>query len=330
METSQKQREKEAAEFETLKAEELNKMKKEKRVFERQMRALQNVPNRKEREEIEQLKKEVADLKEEAREKKQKHKLGMDRAKKQIDDLASRNAELENEVKVLEELRLSHWNAEAPRRVQKRPKENRNPAVPPACKEERHASPKKPAANVLCDVTNGPSQPQRLHQQPRPKVEEDVASVSIVPAPLFQTQEAAKIAVPDKSASATATMQVTTTDSDTEEDFEFRLPKRYHAAQCKTVSQTSHADGKVTRVFDNGKTEVALPNGTRKETFPDGYSATYFANGDVKQIFADGRMVYFSAGTRTTQTTLLDGLQVYKFANGQLEKRYADGTKEVK
>lgn len=41
----------------------------------------------------------------------------------------------------------------------------------------------------------------------------------------------------------------------------------------------------------------------------------YFANEDVKQTFPDGKVVYYFADARTTQTTFMDGLQVFKFAN---------------
>lgn len=55
----------------------------------------------------------------------------------------------------------------------------------------------------------------------------------------------------------------------------------------------------------------------------------YFANEDIKQTFPDGKVVYYFADARTTQTTFADGLQVFKFANAQIEKHFPDGTKEI-
>lgn len=46
-------------EFENLKQEELKKLQKERKIADRQNKAMANVPNRKEREEIENLKKQV-------------------------------------------------------------------------------------------------------------------------------------------------------------------------------------------------------------------------------------------------------------------------------
>jgi hypothetical protein len=42
------------------------------------------------------------------------------------------------------------------------------------------------------------------------------------------------------------------------------------------------ADGKVQRVYLNGKKEVIFANKVRRETYPDGYTIVYFNNGDMK------------------------------------------------
>eukprot|EP01022_Parablepharisma_sp_SALTPOND_P001540 TRINITY_DN1066_c1_g1_i4.p1 TRINITY_DN1066_c1_g1~~TRINITY_DN1066_c1_g1_i4.p1 ORF type:complete len:630 (+),score=96.38 TRINITY_DN1066_c1_g1_i4:9217-11106(+) len=268
IEAFQKQKEKELADLEELKKQEMQKLKKEKRVFERQVKAMQNVPNRKEREEIELLKKEVIQLKDELKSKETRYKLNMDRAKKQIDDLSLKNAELQNEVKILEDLHTKN------KATTKKLKENVAPIDPP--------KPKK----ILADSTNTFV---RKTQQP-------------VEQPVSENES---------------------------ESYELKLPAKYHTKSYKVLSQTSHNDGKVTRAYENGKTEVMLLNGSRKETFPDGYSVTFFSNKDVKQVFPNGRVVYYSNETRTTQTTLPDGTEVYKLSNGQVEKHYADGAKEV-
>jgi centromere protein J len=90
------------------------------------------------------------------------------------------------------------------------------------------------------------------------------------------------------------------------------------------------ADGKVQRVFLNGKKEVIFANKVRRETYPDGYTIVYFNNGDMKQTYPDQRIVYHFSEAQTTQTTLKEGLQVFKFANRQVEKHHPDGRKEIK
>ena len=76
------------------------------------------------------------------------------------------------------------------------------------------------------------------------------------------------------------------------------------------VSEKKHGDGKIERLFADGKKMLVFSNGTRKEVFPGGGSVVHFSNQDIKPSFPDGKVVYYYAETRTTHTTLADG-QVY-------------------
>lgn len=96
----------EKAKLEELKEEELKKMKKEKKVAERNQKAVMNMPNRKEREEIDALKDKLTKITEENSAKEKKSKLTIERQKKQIEELLKRNKELEEEVYLLEQMRL--------------------------------------------------------------------------------------------------------------------------------------------------------------------------------------------------------------------------------
>eukprot|EP00826_Nyctotherus_ovalis_P037535 TRINITY_DN3428_c0_g1_i11.p1 TRINITY_DN3428_c0_g1~~TRINITY_DN3428_c0_g1_i11.p1 ORF type:complete len:654 (+),score=156.67 TRINITY_DN3428_c0_g1_i11:1731-3692(+) len=107
------------------------------------------------------------------------------------------------------------------------------------------------------------------------------------------------------------------------------LPKYHGAGNTKIVSSKTSQEGKVTKVYSNGKTEMLFPNGVRRESFADGYTIVYFNNKDIKQTYPDGKVVYYFAEARTTQSTFVDGLQVFKFPNNQVEKHYLDGHKEI-
>jgi hypothetical protein len=103
----QKKKEQEMQELEEWKEGEKRKIKNEKKLAERQSKALANVPNRKEREEIENLKKQVTKLTDEIKIKEQRNKLTVERMRKQIDDLTLRNAEYQQEIKHYEQMRLA-------------------------------------------------------------------------------------------------------------------------------------------------------------------------------------------------------------------------------
>lgn len=91
--------------------------------------------------------------------------------------------------------------------------------------------------------------------------------------------------------------------SDDEEDFSLKFPKEYHSKTLqnqKVVEQYVGHDGKIQRIYQNGKKEVIFNNGVKRESFPDGYTIVYFNNQDIKQTFPDGKVVYFFAEAQTT------------------------------
>lgn len=99
--------------------------------------------------------------------------------------------------------------------------------------------------------------------------------------------------------------------------------------EVKVQSQTTAPDGKIQRIYTNGKKEIIFPNGVRKEILSDGSTSVFFTNKDVKQTFPDGKVIYHFAEAQTIQTTFPDKLQVFQFSNGQVEKHFQDGKKEI-
>jgi hypothetical protein len=123
------------------------------------------------------------------------------------------------------------------------------------------------------------------------------------------------------------------TESETSEEYELVFPEQYHSDETskaqKLVEEFVSQEGKIQRIYDNGKKEVIFPNGVKREVWPDGYQVVFFQNNDIKQSFKGGKICYFFAEAKTTQTTFPDGMQVFKFQNKQTEKHYPDGTKEI-
>lgn len=102
-------------------------------------------------------------------------------------------------------------------------------------------------------------------------------------------------------------------DEGEEEDYTMKYPSKYHdqsSSNVTIIDEVVGNDGKIQRLYQNGKKEVVFSNGVKRETFPDGYILVFFANQDIKQTFPDGKVVYYFADAQTTQTTFPDGLQV--------------------
>jgi len=105
MEEFYTKRQKEIEDFELWKEDEMKKMDKERKVHLRNTKLLQNMPNRKEREEIDLLKEQVLKLQEEMKAKENRNKLANERTKKLLEDALKKNEELQKEIKFMEELR---------------------------------------------------------------------------------------------------------------------------------------------------------------------------------------------------------------------------------
>ena len=104
---------------------------------------------------------------------------------------------------------------------------------------------------------------------------------------------------------------------DEEDEYDIKFPQEYHSPSkpTKLVEEVISHDGKIQRIYSNGKKEVIFTNGVKREVWNDGYSIVYFNNNDIKQTFSDGKIVYYFSDAKTTQTTFPNGLQVFKFSN---------------
>lgn len=98
----------EKAEFEKYKAAELKKIERERKNQLKSTKNMQNIQSKKEREEIEALKEQIAKLQEEMKIKDQRNKLTIDKLKKQLDEMNKKNEALQNEIKQYEEMRIKN------------------------------------------------------------------------------------------------------------------------------------------------------------------------------------------------------------------------------
>ena len=99
----------ERARFEEHKAEESKRLGRERRVLERQAKALLKVPDRKEREEVDGLKAELASLKKEMQVRDARWKMSVERLKKRCATAEEQASELAGEVAYLEKCRVNGW-----------------------------------------------------------------------------------------------------------------------------------------------------------------------------------------------------------------------------
>ncbi|XP_064131481.1 centromere protein J isoform X3 [Loxodonta africana] len=298
----EQQKAKELARIEEFKKEEMRKLQKERKVFEKYTTAARCFPDKKEREEIQTLKQQIADLQEDLKRKEAKWSSTHSRLRSQIEVLVKENTDLREEIKVMERFRLDAWKrAEA---IESNVKADQ---CVTAVKKDESMNP------LFCfqrsQISSG-TQVEKCKKNYLPTQGNPSRRLkSLLPCDLGSSENGQA--------------------SSPREPFEpMRLPDCEHKEEEEeeeTQGEISHPDGKVEKVFKNGCHVILFPNGTRKEVSADGKTLTVtFFNGDVKQVMPDERVIYYYAAAQTTHTTYPEGLEVLHFSSGQI-----DGRKEI-
>lgn len=103
-----------------------------------------------------------------------------------------------------------------------------------------------------------------------------------------------------------------------------------HSKTSQVQSNETNNNEKSETVLSEGNKEVRYKNGTVKKIDPvTGNEKIFYLNGDVKEKKKDGTVKYYFSESRIWQTNLPDGLEIMEHPNGQVEKRYTDGVLEV-
>ncbi|XP_064027455.1 centromere protein J isoform X2 [Pogoniulus pusillus] len=314
----QQQKAQELADIEEYKKKAMKKLQKERRVFEKYTTEARAIPDKKERDEIQALKQQIAELQDELKRKEAKWSTTHRRLKDQIEALVEENMELKEEVKIMERFRLESWK-KAEAAGSKRKTENSGTTLKRAESCLPSTGPRSQTASPLptvqkCSKLNG-----RSYSQAKGK--------------LSKTPALGPVSNGNNSETMTALENSSRTfmgDGSTNEAHVSLLPGPAYTAGEEIERETTYPDGKVEKVLKNGCHLVFFPNGTWKKVGSDGKTITVtFFNGDVKQMMPDGTVIYYYADSKTTHTTYSDGLEVLQFSNGQIEKHYPDGKKEI-
>ncbi|XP_007439903.1 centromere protein J [Python bivittatus] len=310
----------ELARIEELKKEEARKLQKERKVFEKYAQAARAIPDKKERDEIQALKQQIATLQEDVKRREAKWSATHTRLRDQIEALTKENTQLREEIKIMERFRLEAWKRkEAPTKKKKNSNSgysNRDESTHlPAALPKSHSGSsmnqveKSSKINVKSDLPSEGSL--------SPKCELARAHEADLDKMIITSEDSSKTFMANFPGDGTVESSVAVTfgSSDSEEEVE---------------REASHPDGKIEKVLKNGCHLIIFPNGTRKEVSCDGKTTTVtFFNGDVKQVLEDQRVIYYYADAKTTHTTYPTGLEILHFSNGQIEKHFPDGKKEI-
>jgi centromere protein J len=320
MEKFYKQKEEDIIAFEQEKLEHARQMAKEKEELDAKLRSIDGGM----KEELEVLRKENKKLKEEMKAKDQAHFNSLDKMKKEMNKVLKTNEELQKKItEVVGQKKLQ--NTIPKTNTQTRIK---TPDAKSGVKNMLGSRSSKVDAKLHSKtITDTSAKKKDLNKSPS----NSRTNIKTTSSSLAGDK---KIATPNKNTARnqpeSAEKVFNNTFKCNDEVYDMVFPPKYHSSNNgKILSSKSSQEGKVTKVYSNGKTEMLFANGVKRESFADGYTIIYFNNKDIKQTYPNGQVVYYFAEAKTTQTTFPDGLQVFKFPNNQLEKHYADGHKEI-
>ncbi|XP_040440000.1 centromere protein J isoform X1 [Falco naumanni] len=313
----QQQKAQELAEIEEYKKKEIKKLQKERKVFEKYTTEARAIPDKKERDEIQALKQQIAELQEDLKQKEVKWSTTHRRLKDRIEALVNENMDLKEEIKIMERFRLEAWK-KVESAGSRRKTENSGPTLKRAESYLPNRGPKSQTTPPLlpvqkCSKINGKSCSQ------------EKGKLSRTPASGPASDRSNSETTPVEDSSRTFMVDISPNEACVS------LPSGPAYTDSEEIQrETAYPDGKVEKVLKNGCHLIFFPNGTWKKVGSDGKTVTItFFNGDVKQVMPDQTVIYYYADAKTTHTTYSDGLEVLQFSNGQIEKHYPDGKKEI-
>ncbi|XP_070433855.1 centromere protein J isoform X1 [Equus przewalskii] len=306
----EQQKAKELARIEEFKKEEMRKLQKERKVFEKYATVARTFPDKKEREEIQALKQQIADLQEDLKRKEAKWSSTHGRLRSQIEVLVKENTDLREEIKVMERFRLDAWK--------------KAEATESSTKTGQCVTAVKKDGSMNSSVQFQKSQISSGTQVE--KYKKSYLSTQGNPSRRSKSVPPCDLGSSDKGQTASPRELPEPADFP-DPDYKEEDEKE---EKEEIQGEISHPDGKIEKVYKNGCHVLLFPNGTQKEVSADGKTVTVtFFNGDVKKVMPDERVIYYYAAAQTTHTTYPEGLEVLHFSSGQIEKHFPDGRKEI-
>ncbi|XP_066225210.1 centromere protein J [Saccopteryx leptura] len=306
----EQQKANELAQIKEFKKEEMRKLQNKRKVFEKYTTVARNFPDKKEREEIQALKQQVADLQEDLKRKEAKWSSTHGRLRSQIEMLIRENTDLREEIKVMERFRLDAW-----KKVEAAEGSTKMGPCGTTMKNEG-------ATNLLVRI-------QKIQNSSGTHIEK--YKKNNLPTQGNPSQRSPSVPSCDLCSSNTG-QTASPREHPVSVDFPDPEYKEEEEEEEKEEIQgeSSHPDGKIEKIKKDGCRVILFPNGTQKEVSADGKTVTItFFNGDVKRVMPDERVIYYYAAAQTIHTTYPEGLEVLHFSSGQIEKHFPDGRKEI-
>ncbi|EFA05098.1 centromere protein J [Tribolium castaneum] len=310
---------------------ERKKLAKERQAFQMFMKESQNRPNKKERQEISNLKQEVADLSETLKLKESKNGMTQARLRNQIKQLEKENSQLKTEIE-----KLTKENAK----------------LSATQKLNRKSSDSKILHEINKNITKLTNQAKNHEKN---VMLDQSESFLVMAPPLADECNNGGANQSETSAFNSNQSQVTYPNGNIKTvspDGNFITVKFFNGDRQETnlldgtvkyfftnrnITQTTFADGLevvefpegvIERRFPDGRCEITLPDGAVQTTLPDGGTETKYTDGSIVKIAPNGDKVLLLAnGQKEIETKEYKSRE---YPDGTVKILYRDGTQETK
>jgi centromere protein J len=263
MEEFYEKKERELREIEEMREDETKKIQREKKQLERSMKLNLSIGNRKDKEEIESLKAQIAKITEDSKFKENTNKLLIERLRRQLEEANNKITTLNKTID----------NLKANLIINKKKVNVSNSAVRLSrTKSETKSQTQgiKKTSSVK-ELTNKPKESKPIQQAKNLSNEVELQ---------FYKTEVPKL----KTINITDEIQGDLNSS----TFDLVFLEKYHPkpnSLANKVAKTDKTnDGKLIKVYEDGRREIIFSSGVRKEIHLDGYEIVYFTNKDIKQV----------------------------------------------
>lgn len=322
--------------------EEKQKLLKEKLVFDRYSKSTKN-PTREERKEIQALREQLNEMKEELNKKESRWGAAQARVRNQVKSLEEDNNKLKEEVEVLRK-KSKHLEF-----LTRNKKGMTNTKMIHAINEYLTSAQFEGDNLPNLVVNKGYFENKSDSAKPVVIINPDTGNIQTLRVIKESTKEKNNINLLEHtyqqsvlgggttatSEKASVTNQVSTKTQSPIKENQGLLQKE----KCSSIpynntspiqSNETNNNEKNDIINPGGNKEVRYKNGTVKKIDPvTGNEKIFYLNGDVKEKKKDGTVKYYFSESRIWQTTLPDGLEILEHPNGQVQKRYTDGILEI-
>ncbi|KAJ3274483.1 hypothetical protein HDV01_002611 [Terramyces sp. JEL0728] len=276
---------------------EMKKFKKEKLLWEKQRKAMEILPTKRERQEVEMLRIQLQEERDKFKQNENRLQLGQERTRKKNEDLEKRNRELLEEVKTLEQERSNFLELKKSATTEK---------------EERFVEDFKASERVRTSLP--------LAKSKKPSLLKQATRLSLGSAEQKTLKKTASMPALNIKVSKRNIVHAPSEGELKLNELEKKLGMKTH------VHQNEMKDGCIERFYSD-KSRCVWNNGNSIEVYkPDGLITTFFPNGDKKAVDIGKIETYWYKESKIKQTITPGGETLVEFENGQKERKLPDGT----